>query len=112
MARPPLPLGTWGRMWRFKTASGSWAAATNFRDFDGRTRRVQRRAATGAKAEQLLREYLTTRGRAGRIGEITPETRVRDVGELWLAGLREEGRAPATLAAYSDALRLHVDPGM
>jgi integrase len=112
MARPPLPLGTWGEIWRWQVTEKSWAAATNFRDFDGRTRRVQRRGSTGAKAEKALREYLTTRSRAGRLGEITPDTRVRDAAQVWLTSLREEGRAPAILKAYADAIRLYIEPGI
>ncbi|MDP9826533.1 site-specific integrase [Kineosporia succinea] len=87
-------------------------ADTLFRDFDGQTRRVERRGASAAKAETALKEYLLTRSRAGRVGEVTPETRVRDVGALWLAQIREEGRAVTTLDAYDDAMRIHVVPGV
>ncbi len=112
MSRPPLPLGTWGTINRTQVGPKVWKADTRFRDFDGRTRQVQRRASTGAKAEAALKEYLLTRSRAGRVGEVTAETRVRDVGELWLAQIREEGRAATTLDAYEDAMRLHVVPGI
>ncbi len=87
-------------------------ADTLFRDFDGQTRRVERRGTTATKAETSLKEYLLTRSRAGRVGEVTPETRVQEVGALWLAQLREEGRAPSTLDAYDDSMRLHVVPGV
>jgi integrase len=112
MPRPPLPLGSWGSIRRTQVGPRRWMADTLFRDYDGRTRRVERRASTGPQAEKLLKEHLLTRSRAGRLGEIKPETRVKEVGELWLAGLREEGRASATLEAYSDTLRLHVVPAL
>jgi integrase len=112
MARPPLPLGTWGAIRRTELGPSRWMADTLFRDFDGRTRRVERRAATGAQAERALKEYLLTRSRTGRLGELTSETRVRDAAALWLATLHEEGRAASTLAAYEDSIRLHVGPGI
>ncbi len=112
MARPPLPVGTWGVIRRSELAPGRWMADTLFRDFDGRTRRVERRGSTGAQAEQSLRNYLRTRSRAAQLGELTGETRLREAAALWLVGLQEEGRAPSTLDADADALRLHVVPGL
>jgi len=112
MARPPLPLGTCGAIRRTELGPSRWMADTLFRDFDGRTRRVERRAHTGAQAERALKEYLLTRSRTGRLGELTSETRVRDAAALWLASLREEGRAASTLAAYEDSIRLHVGPSV
>ena len=44
MARPPLPLGTWGTITTEKIRDGSYRALTRFRDTDGNTRRV---TATG-----------------------------------------------------------------
>lgn len=74
MGRPPLPLGTWGNIRRTQLGPKWWMADTLFRDFDGQTRRVERRGASAAKAETALKEYLLTRSRAGRVGEVTPET--------------------------------------
>jgi integrase len=112
MARPPMPLGSWGNIRRTRVGGKRWMADALFRDYDGRTRRVERRADTGPQAEKLLKEHLLTRSRAGRLGEIRAETHVRDVGNLWLEGLREEGRAAATLQSYADTLRLHVIPAL
>ena len=113
MARPPLPLGTWGSIRRQQVGPGRWRADTLFRDFDGRTRRVERTRGSAAKAEQALKESLLLRSRAGRVGEITPETRLRAVADLWLAALRESGDlAPTTLDAYADSVRLHVTPAL
>jgi hypothetical protein len=86
-------------------------ADTLFRDYDGQTRRVERGGTTAAKAENALKESLTTRARAGRVSEITSKTRVRDLAALWWAGITEEGRASSTLAAYADAIRLQTNTG-
>jgi|SRR5699024_12418278 len=34
MVRPPLPLGSWGKMSRDEIAPGVWRAMCGFRDFD------------------------------------------------------------------------------
>ncbi|MDQ1292652.1 MAG: Site-specific integrase [Actinomycetota bacterium] len=90
----------------------SWRAVTNFRDFDGVTRRVERFGSTGAKAERRLVEDLTRRTRAGGVGEITGDTRVRDVAPLWLKELERKRRASNTMATYEDTLRIHVIPAV
>lgn len=107
-----MPLGTWGEIRRNQVGPNRWRADTWFRDFDGRTRRVERSGVTGAKAEKALKDYLLTRSRAGRVGEITSETRLRDAAVLWLEGLRQEGRADTTMDSYDDSLRVHVIPAM
>lgn len=113
MARPPLPLGTWGRIRRYRLGRKSWRAAANYRDYDGVTRRVERSGETAAKAERRLLEYLKVRARVSREGgEITADTRVRDACEAWFAGFKRKDRAPGTVDAYDDALRLHVLPGV
>ncbi len=112
MARPPLPLGTWGKVWRIQSGPKSWRAATNYRDYDGVTRQIERSGATGAKAERRLLEHLTSRARVAGHGEVTRETRLRDVAEMWFAEFRAQGKASSTVDAYDDALRLHVLPGL
>jgi hypothetical protein len=37
MARPPLPLGTWGTIRAYKLPNGSWPAVTDYKDYDGVT---------------------------------------------------------------------------
>jgi integrase len=90
----------------------SWRAVTNYRDFDGRTRRVERHGETAAKAERRLVEDLTKRARMGRQGEITPDTKLEEAARMWFADLERQDRADTTLAAYDDSLRLHVLPSL
>ncbi len=112
MGRPPLVLGTWGKIRRYQEGPKSWRATANYRDFDGKTRPVERHGASGAKAERRLLEDLRNRARVTANGEVTPDTRIRVVCEIWRADLAGQGKATSTLNAYDDALKLHVLPGL
>src|SRR3954466_7067724 len=59
MARPPLPIGTYGTIRTYRTPAG-WRARTTYRDYDGVTREVQRHGPTKAKAERALAEAIRT----------------------------------------------------
>ena len=57
MARPPLPLGTWGTITTEKIRDGSYRALTRFRDTDGNTRRDcdwSEQGGCGASASRRL----------------------------------------------------------
>jgi integrase len=107
-----LSLGTWGRIRRYQVGPKSWRAATNYRDYDGVTRRVERHGSTGAKAERALVEALRDRAKAAGQGEITAETPVIEVCRVWFEEFKQQGKAGATIDAYDDALRLHVLPSV
>ena len=95
MARPPLPLGTWGTITTEKIRDGSYRALTRFRDHDGNTRRVTATGPSKAAAERALRDVLGTRtAPAGEL--ITAETRLIDLANLWITGLKVEGRIEQT----------------
>jgi integrase len=95
MARPPLPLGTWGTITTEKIRDGSYRALTRFRDTDGNTRRVTATGPSKAAAERALRDVLGTR--TAPAGEfITAETRLIDLAKLWITGLEAEGRIEQT----------------
>jgi hypothetical protein len=49
MARPPLPIGTYGSIGTERIGAG-YRAFTRFRDHDGVTRKVERNGATPAAA--------------------------------------------------------------
>ena len=95
MARPPLPLGTWGTITTEKIRDGSYRALTRFRDHDGNTRRVTATGPSKAAAERALRDVLGTRtAPAGEL--LTAETRLIDLANLWIDGLEAEGRIEQT----------------
>jgi integrase len=112
MGRPPLPLGTWGRIRRYRSGPKSWRATTNYRDYDGETRRIERSGATGAKAERALVEYLKNRARVSGLEDITADTRMSVVCDAWWAEFQKQKKANATLNRYDEVLRLHVRPSL
>ena len=112
MARPPLPLGTWGTITTERTQGGWYRALTRFRDHDGTTRRVTATGPTRAAAERALRDILATRTTpAGEL--VTAETRLVDLATLWIDGLEAEGRIEqTTINEYRRVLRNLILPSM
>lgn len=80
------------------------------RDYDGRTRQLSRRAPTKTAAEAALKVAVRDRARIGGQGELTGDSRVKDVAESWFAALRDI--APSTKQAYRDRLDRQVIPGL
>lgn len=115
MPRPPLPIGTYGKVRLYETASG-WRATTKFRDFDGVTRTVERSGRTKAAAERNLKQAITERSKARVGSSIKPGTRFREVAELWIEEVRKKvdagTRSPSTLEQYESNLKLHVLPAL
>lgn len=109
MGRPPLPVGTWGAI-RVEQIPGGFRARARFRDFDGRTRDVERTGKTRGAARTALTAALTERtSPAGE--EITSSSRLQLVAEVWCAekwpDLAENSRK-----RYRDALEDHILPGL
>lgn len=73
MPRPPLVLGTWGKIERVQRG-GAWITYARFRDYDGVTRQVERGGATVPAAERARLASLRDRARLPN-EELTPETR-------------------------------------
>jgi integrase len=112
--RPPLAIGTHGKIPPPKEVSpGLWEAFCRYRDADGVTRRVARRGKSRGAATAALQLALTQR-RAGGNSTLRGESRVSEAAELvlaqWQAKTAAGDMAPRTLAAYEEALRLHVLP--
>lgn len=82
MPRPPLPIGTWGKIRRDQLGPNRWRARTNFRDYDGETRLVEAHDSTGAKAENKLREMLRDRATPNS-SDITANTPILTLAGLW-----------------------------
>ena len=100
LGRPPLSLGTHGAFRFYRTDTGYRARAL-VRDYDGRTRHVERHGATKAAAERALKLALRDRrGAPGREG-VTGESTVSELAEAWHAAL-----TAATLLAWLKLLAL------
>lgn len=86
MARPPLPIGTAGRVKLAQEGLRKWRATCQFRDSDGEIRKVSRWEETKARAENKLREDIRDRQVQGT--DISSDTKVPKVYAQWLAELR------------------------
>lgn len=90
MARPSLPIGTWGQV-NFTTRSGKPAAYVRFRDYDGVTRPVLRTGTTQAKARTALLEALAERATPS-LGEITRDTKIRELADIYESEMLSDSR--------------------
>jgi integrase len=105
MGRPPLPVGTPGKIRFQKLGKHRIRARVNIRDFDGETREVTRFGPTQASAERRLKEALRDRAGPPSDGEITADTRLRDASKLWWAEVEEsENLSEQTKEIYARAL--------
>jgi integrase len=114
MGRPPLAIGTYGAVRTYERGR-SWVARTNFRDFDGVTRPVERTGKSKAAAERALKVELQNRSR-GRAGSLTRESRLSDVAELWFKRMEQRAAdgdlADSSLDTYRRQLDNHVLIGL
>lgn len=110
MARPPMPVGTWGAVNRVQLGPGQWVARARFRDYDGVTRIVERGGASGQKAENALKEALRDRARLPA-EDLTPETRLSRVAEEWTKELERRDVSDGTKDLYRRNLK-HIMRGM
>lgn len=111
MPRPPLPLGTWGHIVRTEAPDGRWVARCRFRDFDGRTRKVEAWGRTGAAAERALVSALKDRA-APSDDELTPDTTMARLAVKWLTEVDAGALATNTRQRYREVAEQYVIPGL
>lgn len=115
MARPPLPLGTWGKITRTELPNGTWQARTRYRDYDGTTRQVKANGPTGAAAERALTTNLRDRSTPPNIGhtEITRNTALTLLADAWIKGRSDDGSlSPQTVETYTDVIENIIKPAL
>jgi integrase len=115
MGRPPLPLGTWGKISRTEVSPGRWRARAQYRDFDGVTRPVERFAngKTGAAAERALVAALRDRAAPARGDTIDRDTTIDTLARLWIAEIASDGQhTTQTIDRYQSAIDVHVLPAL
>lgn len=105
MGGPPLPIGTFGTIKVYPARTG-YRASCLYRDYDGKVRSVEKAGRTKAGAEAALKLALRDRSRVAGIGDITSETRMRAVAELWFSQLRD--KSPTTMESYRRILDRHI----
>lgn len=110
MARPELPLGTWGAIRTEKLGPQRFRARTRFRDYDGKSRDVEATDITRPAAVRALKVKLRDRS-APSDDEINRETRVGKLAELWLEEIVDEDRLAAqTIDRYTSSLNARILP--
>ncbi|SNR79838.1 Site-specific recombinase XerC [Haloechinothrix alba] len=111
MPRPPLPVGTYGKL-SSKRDGKRWMAWCKFRDVDGRVRKVRAWDETKAKAENKLREKLKDRQIGS--GHVKPDSKVVDVASKWLNEFEEQvelgTRSGTSLDTYTHRWNTIVKP--
>jgi hypothetical protein len=111
MGRPPLAVGTFGKIDFLVLGAKRVRARASFRDFDGRRRLVTRYGDTRAHAERRLREAL--RDRSGPADdESTADRRLSSMATAWLAEVDDSDLAPNTRRLYHFAVDAYLLPGM
>lgn len=110
--RPPLPIGAHGNI-KVVAVGDKHRARTYFRDLDGVTRPVERWGKSAAAAKRALQAALTERA-APAGGDVSPESRLRDICAVWLDELDTAAaagtRSPNTVRLYRSVLTNHVLP--
>lgn len=97
MARPPLPIGTFGSIKTREVRPGVYRARTRIRDLDGVTREITGTGRSASAAERELKVKIADR--SAPTGDlIGPDMRISQVADLWLTLYRAEQRSEATTA--------------
>ena len=105
MVRPRLPLGAHGKVSRTGQTKNRWIAIARVRDLDGVTRLIERRSPIGvvdkygAQAEATLIDAVAERS-APSAGDLTGESMLSAVWQIYRAQLVVDGKAPRTLDRY------------
>lgn len=112
MARPRIPIGTYGQIMFTTMAGGQVRARTRVRDTDGQMRRIETTARTRKSAEYALKERLAARGDyITGSGELTANSTFTELVEVWLADLDLENKiASSTRELYERDMRTLVAP--
>ncbi|HJP73493.1 MAG TPA: tyrosine-type recombinase/integrase [Pseudonocardiaceae bacterium] len=115
MGRPRLPVGTYGEI-RVYPVGAKFRAIADFRDYDGVKRPVERVGKSETAARNRLKEALRDRGRIDATAEITPQTKLSALAELWFAEIgddvREGRKSPNTARLYRERLDNQIIPAL
>ncbi|PTA43521.1 site-specific integrase [Micromonospora sp. RP3T] len=112
MARPELAIGTSGKIRIEKLGPRRFRARARFRDYDGITRDIEVTDTTGPAAERTLKVKLRDRA-TPTDDEITRETRISALAELWVEEITAEQRiAQQTIHRYATSVRTSILPAL
>ncbi|MEC3975945.1 site-specific integrase [Amycolatopsis sp. H20-H5] len=113
MGRPPLEIGTYGKIRTNSTATGVRARAS-YRGHDGKVRDIERTARSKTAAERDLKAAIAQELQTPGGTDVTAKSKFADVAALWMAEkrrqLKDEELASGTVGNYASMLRNHVLP--
>jgi integrase len=110
MGRPPLPVGTFGRIGFVEQSSGEIQARARFRDYDGRTRLVSKIGPSRAAAERALKKELASRQAPMTDGAVSSSMRLSTLAEIWLDA--PHGWSTGTERTYRSVVKNQVGPAL
>lgn len=112
--RKPLPVGAHGHIRVKELRPKLHEARCLYRDLDGVVRHPSARGRSKAAAAHALLERIQEMAAAARAGEVTRESRFRQVVDMWLEDLDHKvehaGRAHTTARTYKSYLTVHIVP--
>lgn len=114
MARPPLEIGTAGKMATVTVEKGKHRARVYYRDSDGITRLVERSGVSAAAAERKLKAALKERVYSASTETLSGESSIEKLLTAWWdLKLEQQGRlSVGTKANYSDVMQRIIMPGI
>lgn len=111
--RPPLPVGTAGKITTVRLSTGLHRSRARFRGLDGKLREATKTAKTAAGAERCLKEALIARIPEGESGEISPTTTMSGLAAIWLEEVHASTRnAESTKLRYQSIVDSFIVPLM
>jgi hypothetical protein len=108
VGRPPLPLGTSGKVLFATLPNGRVKARVKFRDYDGRVRLVSKVGPSRAAAERALKAECTSRQAPGGVGALTAATRMATLADAWIEA--DHGWSTGTQRTYRSVVSKQVKP--
>jgi integrase len=115
MGRPPMPIGTYGKL-RFRKVPTGYRARASYRGNDGIVREMERTGSSKTKAEQELKLAINRALRTSSGAEIDSNTRFRIVAKRWFEWQERRSeageRATGTIDNYRSMLKNHVMPAL
>src|SRR3954464_3559606 len=108
VGRPPLPLGTYGKILFLAQPNGQVKARVKFSDFDGRVRQVGRVAPSRAAAERALKADLANRQAVSSGVSLTGATRMTALADAWMKA--DHGWSTGTERTYRSVVNRQVKP--
>jgi integrase len=115
VARPPLKPGTYGKI-STRKEDGGWRAEARFCARNGKVVRVRRWRPSEPKAIAALKDRMLELSTEALGGRITPDSRFREVAQMWMAELEELAAAGEfshnSLQSYRGQLKNRALPAL